>query len=140
MNKTQQFWRRIHEVTNFCLTHRGRCFPGWPDETVFFYVAFHGLCGTIFVVKSDGKIKAVGFGWPAGQSEVAADFNWRLPKPGKCLVIMEVIGERRVCGNIFARAVARWPQVGRFFAWRHGRLVEFSRKALERFCLKGAVT
>lgn len=138
MTKTQQFWERIHELTDFCLANRRKCFAGWPDATVFFYVAFHVLSGTIFVVKSDGKIKAIGFGWPAEQSQVARSFSWQLPKPGECLVMMEAIGARKHCADMMRRALERWPQVRRFFAWRRGKLVEFRRDTMDRFCLKGA--
>lgn len=133
MTKTQQFWQRVAGWTEFCLVHRGKAFAGWPDGTVFFYVAFHALCGSVFVVKSEAQIKAVGFAWPSRPENVADDFSWQLPPAGDCLVMMETIGTRTFCGEMFRRARARWPQVKRFFAWRHGSLVEFEPRRLRRF-------
>lgn len=139
MSDPMPFFERVHEVTEFCLAHAGRCFGGWPRETVFLYVGFHALAGSIFVVRRNGNIAAVGFAWPCQPDKVAADFDWHIVPPGDALMVREVVGTREACRRMFAQARARWPFVKRFFAYRHRRntpkLIEFTPATMERFCL-----
>lgn len=140
MNDHQPFFERVHEVTEFCVWHAGKCFGGWPRETVFLYVGFHALAGTIFVVREQGsrQISAVGFAWPFQPGTAAAEFNWHPVPPGPALMMREVVGTRADCRTMFVRARARWPHVERFFAYRQRNtrheLTEFSPATMERFC------
>ena len=138
MKDLQPFWERVHEVTEFCLGHAGKCFGGWPRETVFLYVGFHALAGSIFVVRRDGRLAAIGFAWPFKPDTDAVEFHWKPVPPGEALMVREVIGTREDCRSMFRQARKRWPFVKRFFAFRHRAdkpvLVEYEPASMERFC------
>lgn len=138
MNNTGPFFERVGEVTDFCVRGAGKCFGGWPRETVFLYVGFHALAGSIFVVRRNKHIAAVGFAWPCQPERAGEDFNWKPAPPGEALLVREVIGTRSACRQMFARARAQWPNLKRFFAYRHRdnrpELIEFSPATMERFC------
>lgn len=138
MSLPKPFLERVAEVTDFCVQHAGKCFGGWPKETVFLYVGFHALAGSIFVVRRNGNIAAVGFAWPVKPERAAEDFSWHPAPPGDALMVREVIGTREACREMFARARAQWPHIKRFFAYRHRdskpELFEFSLSTMERFC------
>jgi len=140
MNELQPFWERVHEVTEFCLGHAGKCFGGWSRTTTFLYVGFHALAGTIFVVREPGSgaIEAVGFAWPFQPGTETAEFNWHPVPPGEALMVREVVGTRAACRQMFRQARRRWPFVKRFFAFRQRAarpvLVEYEPTFMERFC------
>ena len=134
---TPEFLARVHEVTEFCLAHAGKCFGGWSRETIFLYVGFHALAGSIFVVRRNGNITSVGFANPCEPGTEATPFDWHKVTPGASLVIREVIGTREACRTMFRQARARWPFVQRFFAYRHrnnvARLEQLQPTEIERF-------
>ncbi len=138
MNANQKFLNYVGEVTQFCVRNAGKCFGGWPKETVFLYVGFHALAGSIFVVRTGGKISAVGFAWPCQPEHAGDEFEWRKAAPGEGLLIREAIGTRAACRQMYRKALAQWPNVKRFFAYRHRdnkpELFEFGRDTMERFC------
>jgi hypothetical protein len=138
MTDAKAFFERVHEVTEFCMAHAGKCFGGWPRETVFLYVGFHALAGSIFVMRRNGHIAAVGFAWTFEPGTSGHEFNWGRPVPGEALMVREVIGHREACRRLFKQAREKWPAVKRFFAYRHRGarpvLVEFNPSTIERFC------
>lgn len=138
MTLPKPFLERIGEVTNFCVQHAGKCFGGWPRETLFLYVGFHALAGSIFVVRRNGNIAAVGFAWPCQPERASDPFEFKRVPAGDALLVREVIGTREACREMFAKARAQWPHIKRFFAYRHRdnkpELFEFGLSTMERFC------
>jgi len=120
MTKQQQLFSLVHEVTEFCLAHFGRCFTGWSREKIFMHIGNSAMRGEIFVIRKCGEIKAMAV----------------IQRTTKGVLIGNVIGTRDSCREIFRRAVKQWPGVTRYFSYRfrHGQpqLVEF--KGIERFC------
>jgi hypothetical protein len=135
----QKIFRELHELTEFCLANRGKCFAGWTREKLFFYLGFHRLAGTLFVVRT-GRIEAVGVAFTARPEQILAHtagetyFHWRLPEPGNALVIFDVIGRRATVAKLFRMASRKWPAVRRFFTWRREALKEISTRKMEAFC------
>lgn len=137
-DKMKQFMQKVHEVTEFCVQNRGRCFQGWKRETIFLYVAFHAGAGTLFLMRENGNVKAVGFAWPTFLTMIQDAFNWRLPGRGDILFISEVVGDRKSIKTLYNQAKAKWPHLFRVFAYRfkggpRQRLVELTH-IMERFC------
>ena len=132
------FWERIAELAEFGRQHGGRCFAGWPPETLLLYVCFHALAGTLFVVRRDGKPAALGIAWPMQPDAATPDFDWRRATPGPALMVREVIGDRASCRAMFRQARARWPFIQQCYAYRHRRhaakLTLFHMEHIERFC------
>lgn len=140
MTKTQQFYERCHELTEFCLSHRPRVFELWPREMVFLYVAWHAFRDTIFVLRKSGKVTCLGFAWPESLSRVAKRhetcqplFDWTMVKQPDCLLIGEVMGSRRDCGKLYREALRKWPSLDRVFTLRDQKLEELSQNVLNRF-------
>jgi hypothetical protein len=140
MTTNETFLSRVGEVTEWCFERRGKCFEGWSREKLFFYVGFCMVGKAIFVERDDrGSIQTVVFAWPTRLELVNEPFNWRIPKPGDCLFVAQVIGARKFMRAILAKVVSQWPHVKRFFALRHKgdaveRMVEFKPDLVQRIC------
>lgn len=150
MTTEQQLADKIREVALFCLTHKGRCFENWTGHKVFFYLSFHTLAGTIFVLRNSHRtIEAVAVCWLGDAAEFLRrehdgepQFAWTLPPKGNALMIANVFGVRSACKRLWSMAFKEWPNVKRCFAYRRkaghsgdGVLVEWPLSKVRRFCV-----
>lgn len=145
MSNVEKLLGTVRDITTFCILHKGRCFNGWEASKIFRFIAFHLLNETILVTRNiDGKITGVAIAWTAKTEEIRRrdekrepHFEWKLPEPGKALLIADVLGTRSVCGELWKQALNKWPMVERVFAYRRkdGKpmLKEFSMETLNRF-------
>ena len=133
----EEFLLACHEITEFCKKHRGKCFESWPDETLFFYVVSHALCGYIFIVRFNDNIKTIAFVQPMSVEQVKEPFSWR-KTTGEALIFWELIGNRSDVGGIYRRACERFPSIKRVFGQRFKgdvlKTFEFPQSTVERFC------
>lgn len=134
------FFERIHELTQFASANRGKAFNGWSDETIYFYLAFHALCDSLFVMRGkDGKITTVGVATPCWINDIGQKFSWKKPDiNGDCLMIWEVVGNRTHCGLLVKKALNKFKNVKSFYAFRMKdketpSLVNISNKTMRRF-------
>lgn len=130
--KQQRFFDRCHELTEWLLAQPGKCFKAWPRETVFFYVAFHALCGTLFVIRKASTIKAVMIAEPRPLDRIEKPFCWQKPTSGNCALVWEMVGGRKFVAELWQKFNQQFPGAERFFAYRNKKLVEFPRTAVER--------
>lgn len=129
----QSFFAEIHELTEFVKAHRGRAFKGWPDETIFFYIAYHKLAGTLFVFNDKDCISGLGVAWIAHVENIGQPFVWRLPEKGDCMMICELVGTRTAMKTVYQMARSKWQDVKRHFTYRRGELVELTPRVMGRF-------
>lgn len=123
MNQEQQrFFNKVHEVTEFCLEHIGRCFTGKSREELFIYIGEMALQRGIFVIRKQGEIKAVAFAQPTSEGRV---------------LVKEVIGNRTYARDLYEAVMRQIPDAKRFFTyrWKRNRHVLVELASLRRFCL-----
>lgn len=124
MTKQQQLFEKVHELTEFCLAHAGRCFAGWSREKVFLHIGNAAMRGELFVIRKCGEVKAMA----------------TIQRTTNGVLIGGVIGTREDCQKIYRMGCKQWPDVKRFFSYRwrgsEHKLVEL--RSVERFC-KGRV-
>lgn len=122
--KKDKFFFLVHEATEFCLAHANKCFGKWSREKIFLYIAQNALEGYLFIVKVENKVRALAVAKPTGEGR---------------LFIGEVIGSRSDCRKMFSIVKKKWPNLKRFFAYRHcgqpsPKIVEFRPETIWRFC------
>lgn len=133
------------EITNFFLSHRGKCFEGWTRDKVAKYVLVHAVYRNVFVVFDRiGVIGAAAILWPNDAATIKAiaeacqpQFTWTpTPKDGDSILIADVAGDRRFMPEILKQAAVPLPNIfqKRLFTYRRGKLVELSWPTVLRFC------
>ena len=135
-----KFFKRIHELTEFASANRGKAFHGWSDSTIYFYLAFHALCDSLFILNdSKGRVKAIGVATSCPLSEIGSPFDWKKTSmTGDCLMIWEVIGDRKSMQTLFVKAIRKFSNVKRCYAYRlkdkdKPELVNIHWKTLRKF-------
>lgn len=131
-DKQRKFFERVHEISDWLSQQPGRTFIGWPKETLFFYVAFHAIGGTIFVVRDEGKLKAVMMATPTTSDKVSEPFKWQQPVDGGAVIVWDLVGSRRFIRSLWGKLKAAFPNIAKYFAYRNKKLVELSPVMLER--------
>jgi len=146
MNVHQQLANKIRVLAIFCLEKRGKCFAGMTPATLFKYVAFHLLNGSLFVQRDEsGGVQMVVFVWREHSCDLLAreaaglpQFFWQMPPAGgDAVLIGAVIGERRWMPQILQQVTAHIPESPRLFTYRHRdgkpKLSEITWPSLRRF-------
>ena len=122
MSSKEKFMLWCHELTEFCLANGGVLFKTWTRERVFLHLAVNSIAGTLFVVKNNDKVKAVGIAKPMNQD---------------CVFVEEVIGNRESCREIYRRVMQKWPTLKRAFSERadkDGKFRFVELKGVHRLC------
>lgn len=125
------------KLTEWALEHKGVCFKDWPRENVLFYLAFHAVCGSLFVVRFNDKVKGLMVAEAMPAADIGRPFSWRSRVSGESVLVQELIGDKPSMNSLFEALKAKYPAMKRIFGQRYraGRLVlkEFSVPFVERF-------
>ena len=132
------------DVTEFFLSHRGRCFEAWKAENIEPYVLVNIVRKHVFAARNSvGGIGIVAIAWLKNAANILADdaegfsqFSWGFyPKNGDSILIADVAGDRKLMPEILKQVMAHWPDSPRkkLFTYRRGKLVELSWQTVMRF-------
>jgi len=118
MNETQKIKEWIHELTEFCIKHRGRCFKDWSRERIFLYLFGSSLMGILHVLRDDNQnVDGVFIASKATEENV---------------VFAQIVGNRNSVGKAFQISRKLFPNAKKWFTYRRGKFVEIH--SIHRFC------
>jgi len=144
MKPDQKTADAVKEVAVFMIARGKKFFNGWKAPVIFKYVAWHFLCGNLFVVRDHGAIAAAGIAWPTTVNDIywrdherLAQFDFTVPQSGEALLVAEVVGSPSACLKLWQLAMNRWPHIRRIFTYRRDKLVELHLATIERFLSYG---
>lgn len=135
----KKFFESVHRLVEWAKANRGKCFSDWSDEVLFFYLAFHAVCGSLYIVRHNDKVKALAVVQPMSLGEIGKPFAYIDRKDGEIGMVWELIGDKSLFNHIFSQFKSKFPKVNRWFGYRvkdghKPRLVEFNNFRVERFC------
>ncbi len=112
----------------------GRCFVGWPKETLFAYLQFHSAHDSLYVTTKGGEVTGVAVAWRLNEENIGK--HWIPPdRSGDSLFISDIVcSGRDALRTIFSMLGERIPdwESLRIIAERRGEMVNISMRAFNR--------
>ena len=131
-------------LTEFCMDKRKTgVLWDWPRDKVTRFVAFCFYNGKMAFSFDNDRINAVIFYWPDHMEHVEMrheqkrpQFEWEPAKRGDVLFFGDCIGTRASISRLYTSLVQKYPQLSTVpvMTYRHGKLITFSKRLIERFC------